>query len=92
MLQDGNPRSITLNTLDIWVQVHDLQIGYMNSTVLRVIGDQLGKFVETYPQNLMGTWRDYMRVRVTLDLAFPLKRRLKIRKKKDEFFLDNFQI
>ena len=86
MTQDCNPRNLPLTSLDVWVQVHDLQIGFMNSNVLKALGNQMGRFVDTCPKNLLGTWRDHMRVRVTLDLNNPLKRRMKIRKTKDEFF------
>ena len=91
MSQDGNPRSVLLNTLDMWVQVYDLEIGHMNSSTLKAVGNYLGKFIATCPKNLLGTWRDFMRVRVTLALDVPLKRRMKIRKSATEFFWVTFR-
>ena len=86
MTEDGNPLNVPLNKMDIWVQVFDLQTGFMNNNVLRAVGNQLGQFVETCSKNFLGTWRNYMRVRVTLDITKPLKRRLKIKKTSEDFF------
>uniref|UniRef100_A0A803NP78 Reverse transcriptase domain-containing protein n=1 Tax=Cannabis sativa TaxID=3483 RepID=A0A803NP78_CANSA len=36
-LKDGdNPRTLSLNTIDLWVQVHDLQSGFFTMKVVRV--------------------------------------------------------
>lgn len=91
MIPDANPRSIPLDTVDLWVQVHDLPIGFMDSAVLRAVGDHIGKFVATCPKNLLGTWRNYMRVRVSLSLDTPLKRQMKIRQTKDDYFWVTFK-
>lgn len=70
---NSNPRCITLCTLDLSVQIHDLQIGFMTSTILQAVGDYIGAFVECCPNNFMGIWRDYMRSGVTINLSKPLK-------------------
>ncbi|KAM6586913.1 hypothetical protein CsatA_009518 [Cannabis sativa] len=91
MKDNSNPRCITLDTLDLWVQIHDLQTGCMTSTILQAVGNYIGTFVETCPNNFMGIWRDYMRIRVTIDLSKPLKRRMRLRKLDEEWFWITFK-
>uniref|UniRef100_A0A803NYV8 DUF4283 domain-containing protein n=1 Tax=Cannabis sativa TaxID=3483 RepID=A0A803NYV8_CANSA len=69
-----DPRSLTINHLDIWVQVHGLMPGFKSDHVLRELGNYIGTFVKTDPKNFQGIWRDYLQVRVTLDISVPLKR------------------
>ncbi|KAF4350690.1 hypothetical protein G4B88_015414 [Cannabis sativa] len=87
-----DPRTVPLNNLDIWVQVHGLQYGFKSENVLRRAGNYIGTFVESDPKNFRGIWRDYMRVRVTLNVTVPLKRRMKLRRTTgDEGFWANFK-
>lgn len=80
-LRDGdNPRSVELNTMDLWVQIYDLKAGFMTERILREVGNYIGKFVTSGPSNFVGKWRDYFRIRVTIDITKPLKRKMKIRK------------
>uniref|UniRef100_A0A803QFT1 Reverse transcriptase domain-containing protein n=1 Tax=Cannabis sativa TaxID=3483 RepID=A0A803QFT1_CANSA len=91
MKEESNPRCLTLNTLDVWVQLHDLKTGFMTSTVLKAVGNYVGVFVDACPKNFLGVWRDYMRIRVTIDLAKPLKRRMCIRKTGKEWIWITFK-
>ncbi|KAL8526681.1 hypothetical protein ACS0TY_015765 [Phlomoides rotata] len=54
---------VPLTTLSIWVQV----------------GNFLGTFLEYDRSNELGAWRNYMRVRVNIDVSLPLKRFKSIR-------------
>lgn len=91
-LQEGvNPRCVSINNLDLWVQIHDLQPGFMSEKVNEEIGNQVGKFVSSCPSNFKGLWREYMRIRVTLDINKPLKRRMKIRKSGNEWIWITFK-
>lgn len=91
-LKEGdNPRSIELNTLDLWVQIHDLKVGFMSEKVVKQIGDYIGSFVESCSSNFVGVWREYMRVRVTIDLSKPLKRHMKIRQTGDSWYWITFK-
>lgn len=84
MKEGENPRSMSLNSIDIWVQIHDLIPGFMSEEIIIEIGNQLGEYVSSCPNNFKGVWRECMRVRVTLDIAKPLKRRMKVRKSGNE--------
>ncbi|KAM7490617.1 hypothetical protein LguiA_033538 [Lonicera macranthoides] len=72
--------SVPLFYFEIWVQVFDLPCGFMSEQVGKSIGDFIGKFVESDPNNFNGTWISYMRIRVLLHVRKPLKRRMKIKK------------
>lgn len=76
MKEGENPRSVDLNALDLWVQVYDLRVGFMNERILTEVGNSIGKFVASCPTNFTGAWREYFRVRVTIDVNKPLKRRI----------------
>lgn len=63
-----NPREMQLNYLDLWVQLHDLQPGFMSEKVVRAVGNYIGEFLESDKNNFMGVWRDYLRVRVRINI------------------------
>lgn len=91
-LKEGdNPRCIDLNAMDLWVQVYDLKAGFMIERLIKEIGNYIRSFVSIYPTNFVGVWRDYLRVRVTIDVTKPLRRRIKVRKTGDEWFWINFK-
>lgn len=49
------------------------------------VGNQIGKYVSSCPNNFKGVWREYMRTRVTMDITKPLKRRMKVRRAGNEW-------
>uniref|UniRef100_A0A803QJD1 Reverse transcriptase domain-containing protein n=1 Tax=Cannabis sativa TaxID=3483 RepID=A0A803QJD1_CANSA len=73
-----NPRAIHIHKLDMWVQIHDLRSGFMMDKVVRSAGGYIGTYVKSDPKNFNGIWRDYLRVRATIDIEKPLKRRMKL--------------
>lgn len=84
-LKNGeNPRSIVSNRLDIWVQLHGMSFGFMSERVARDIRDYVGKFVESDKNNFTGVWREYLRIRVTLNIGILLKRKMRLMKKGGE--------
>ncbi|XP_060965472.1 uncharacterized protein LOC133034398 [Cannabis sativa] len=87
----GDPNLIQLNHLDIWVQIHDVKPDCMKEATVRGIGNTMGKFVENDPKNFIGVWRDYLRVRVTLDIRKPLRRRLKLTHENGSWFWVHFK-
>lgn len=83
-MRDGEiPRGVSLNTIDLWVQIHELRAGFMTERIVKEVGNYIGVFVESCARNFIGVWKEYLRVRVTIDLSKPLKRRMKIGKAGD---------
>ncbi|CAN1824702.1 hypothetical protein LINPERHAP1_LOCUS30872 [Linum perenne] len=60
-------------------KVHDLPVGFYLETVGKVLGNFTWRFVEYDASNLILFDREFMRLRVTLDVRKPLKREKKIR-------------
>lgn len=76
----------------ICVQIYDLTIGFNTECILKSIGNYVGKFVESDQKNFQGLWRNYLRVKVALDVRRPLKSLMKIKKTGGRMDMDSFQI
>lgn len=60
-LKEGeNPKKVTLDRLEMWVQIHDLQVDFMTEKVIKDIANYIGTFVESDPKIFTGVWREYM--------------------------------
>ncbi|KAK6144583.1 hypothetical protein DH2020_021403 [Rehmannia glutinosa] len=91
-LEEGEqPSKVTIFHIAMWVQVFDLPIGFMSEKVCIDIGNYIDSFLETDPKNFEGGWKNYMRVRVSLDIHIPIKRRMKIRKSGGDWAWINFK-
>lgn len=91
MKEGENPRSVSLNSIDLWVQIHDLKPGFMSENIIKEVGNYIGKFVESCNTNFKEVLHDYMRVRVSITLSKPLKRRMKINKDGDDWLWITFK-
>uniref|UniRef100_A0A803PW73 Reverse transcriptase n=1 Tax=Cannabis sativa TaxID=3483 RepID=A0A803PW73_CANSA len=76
-----NPRQISLNRLDVWIQCHDMKTGFMSESTLRHMANYIGAFVKSDPNNFAGVWIDYLRVCTTIDVEKPLKKKMTLEKK-----------
>ncbi|WOG81854.1 hypothetical protein DCAR_0101008 [Daucus carota subsp. sativus] len=91
-LKEGdNPRFVEINKLDFWVQLHDLQPGFMSERVCKEVGNYIGEFLESDGNNFIGVWRDYLRIRVRMQIDKPIKRHMKIKKSGSDWFWVNFK-
>lgn len=75
----------------MWLQVHDLQAGFRSERVIQDIGNYIGSYVKNDPNNFSGLWRDFFRVRVTIDVQKPLRRKMKLKKKGGEWMWVTFK-
>ncbi|KAJ8748273.1 hypothetical protein K2173_000845 [Erythroxylum novogranatense] len=75
-----NPRQIDLVKLVLWVQVHNILAGFVSERVARDAGNYLGEYIESDARNYTCIWRDFMRIRVAIDIRNPLKRKLFIKR------------
>lgn len=84
-----DPLKVDLNEIDFWIQIYDLPSGFMTESVGKQLGNFFGSFVLYDPSNNASIWREYMRIRIKLDVRFPLKRKKKIsRRNKSEFIVN----
>lgn len=85
----GDPTKVSLNEVAFWIQIYDLPSGYMSEVVGKQLGNFFGSFVSFDPSNIKSIWREYMRVRIKVDVRLPLKRKKKICKKDKSEFIVN---
>jgi 14-3-3 protein epsilon len=74
--------NIPLYHADFWVQIHHLPTGLMKEAVGIQLANYIGSFVEYDKNNKSSYWRQYMRLRVKVDVRLPLKKDTKV---KDRF-------
>lgn len=75
-----SPNEIPFTTVEFWVQVHNLPVGYSSERTMKAIGDYVGEFVYVDKNSFDGSWKAFHRIRVLIDVAKPLKRKMKIKK------------
>ena len=89
--ESEQPQMVPLYHTSFWIQVYNLPIGFLSEKVLQNIGNYIGEFQASDENNLMGVWRNYMRIRVSLDVRKPLKRRMKLKKTRSEWIWIDFK-
>ncbi|XP_019184789.1 PREDICTED: uncharacterized protein LOC109179748 [Ipomoea nil] len=82
---------VELNVAEFWVQVHNLPLGFMSARVAEAVGNHIGCFVKADQRNFDGPWKTFMRVRVALNVGKPLKRKMKIKKPRGEWYWVEFK-
>lgn len=73
-----DPLNVPLWHVNMWIQIFDLPSGFMSEIVGKQLGDFIGRFIEYDSKNNSSIWREFMRIRVRLDVRHPLKRKKKI--------------
>ncbi|KAH9684396.1 reverse transcriptase domain-containing protein [Citrus sinensis] len=58
------PHRVPLFHILFWIQVYNLPIRFQSEKVLTNIGNYIGEFQSSDPNNLMGVWRNFMRIRI----------------------------
>ncbi|PNX58764.1 hypothetical protein L195_g051077, partial [Trifolium pratense] len=69
---------IPLYHVNFWVQIHNVPVGMMLEKVGKGLANYIGEFVEYDKNNNTSFWRQYMRVKVRVDVRRPLKIEKKI--------------
>lgn len=67
--------------MDFWIQIHDLPVGYTSEVVGKQLGNFFGLFLKYDVKNNSSIWREYMRLKVRIDVRKPLNLKKKIVKK-----------
>lgn len=89
--ENENPHTVPLNNMDIWMQVYDVPKGLISEKLLQNIGNFVGKFVISDANNINGVWKMFLRIRVTLNVEKPIKRRMKLKRETGEWNWVNFK-
>jgi 14-3-3 protein epsilon len=71
--------NIPLYHVDFWVQVHNLPTGLMAERVGKTLANYIGSFVEYDKNNKGSFWREYMRIKVRVDIRQPLKKESRVK-------------
>lgn len=88
---DEQLKDIKLSELYMWVQVYDVPVGFKSEFVLKSIGNFIGKFMESDPRNFQGMFKNYLRIRVAIDIHRPLKSQMRIKKPGGEWLWVKFK-
>lgn len=80
LMDNEDPQLVNLLEVDMWVQIYDIPKGSISENVLKNIGDSFVRYVKSDPANFHNTWKDHVRVRVTLNVDKPIKRRMKLKR------------
>lgn len=70
-----DPVKVPLNEIEFWIQIYDLPSGFMLERVGKQLGNFFGTFVSYDPCNSSSIWREYMCIRIKIDVRRPLKRK-----------------
>ncbi|GAU14523.1 hypothetical protein TSUD_250650 [Trifolium subterraneum] len=83
--------NIPLLHVNLWVQIHDLPTGLMKENVGIKLANYIGEFVEYDKNNNSSFWRQYMRIRVKVDIRQPLKKDTKVKNRVGEWCMVKFK-
>lgn len=77
---DEQIKDIKLSELYIWMQVYDVPVGFKSEFILKSIGNFVGRFLEADTKNFQGMCRNYLRIRVAIDVHRPLKSQMRLKR------------
>lgn len=86
-----DPLLAKLQEVDIWVQIYDIPHGFLSENILRSVGSAIGRYIKSGPGTFEGGWKQYVRIRVAINVEKPLKRRMKIKREGDSWSWLNFK-
>lgn len=73
-----DPLIVPLIYTPFWVQIHDIPAGFFSERLAIQLGNFIGTHMEYDGSNLEKENRNFMRIRVQIDVRYPLKRKKQI--------------
>lgn len=73
-----DPTKVPLVAVDFWIQIHNLPMELMSEAIGKQLGNFFGTFLQYDSNNNSSIWREFMRLRIRVDVRKPLKRKKKI--------------
>ncbi|CAN1149421.1 hypothetical protein LINPERHAP2_LOCUS17012, partial [Linum perenne] len=74
------PENYPITTLRVWVRLPGIPLEYYDATILRIIGDRIGKTVRLDHTTLEGSRGNFARICVEVDLSKPLLSKYRLRR------------
>ncbi|CAN1759636.1 Uncharacterized protein At4g02000, partial [Linum perenne] len=74
-----HPNHVDLCFADFWVRIYNLPPGFFSETVGKSLGNYIGSYIEFDENNMLSFDREYMRIKVKMDIRKSLKREKKLR-------------
>ncbi|CAN1342533.1 hypothetical protein LINPERPRIM_LOCUS39487 [Linum perenne] len=75
------PEETLLSTLRVWVRLPGIPFEYFDNTILKLIGDRIGRTVRIDHTTLEGTRGNFARICVEVDLSKPLLSKYRLRRR-----------
>lgn len=63
----------------------------MSENILKSVGSSIGTYIKSDPSTFVGGWKPYVRIRVSINISKPLKRKLKIKREGNDWSWLNFK-
>lgn len=86
-----DPSKVKLQYADIWVQIYDIPRGFLSENILKSVGESMGKYIRSEAKTFEGAWKPFVRIRVSVNIEKPLKRRMRIKREGDNWSWMNFK-
>ena len=74
------PRRINLFHADFLVQLHGLPVDFMSKFIGKHVGNYIDSFFMVDPKSFEGGWKNFIRIKVNIDVRNALQCRMKSRK------------
>lgn len=82
---------VQLTESDFWVQIHNLPVGFLSEKIVEAIGSYVGVYKHADKSSFDGSWKAFLRIRVSIDVTKPLKHKMKIKKTGGEWIWIDFK-
>lgn len=76
-----DPLEVPLFKLQFWIQLYGVPSGLMTEAAGIQLGNFFGSFISYDPNNNSSIWHESMRIKISVDVRHPLKRKKKICRK-----------
>uniref|UniRef100_A0A803PA49 Uncharacterized protein n=1 Tax=Cannabis sativa TaxID=3483 RepID=A0A803PA49_CANSA len=70
--------------------IQRLRPEFISDTIVKNVANYIGSYVKSGPKNFNGIWRDYLRVRTSINVEKLLKKRMKLKKSNGDWLWTNF--
>lgn len=74
--------TVTIDPMIIWVQIHEVPIGFRSEKVCMMVGNTIGEYIESNQRNFSGLFQPYMRINVRINAFKGLLGGLHLKRKK----------